>query len=89
MVHPLTITEMYIDPLKQGQGHEDALYPNGAHLTDLREIRDLVYKMQRPGIVPDVRPNFIHWHPSTELVSTERNIYYSWFILTNGESFFL
>jgi len=64
MVHPLTISEMYIDSLKEGQGHEGALYPNGAHLTDLREIRDLVYKMQRPGIAPDVRPNFIHWiHP--------------------------
>ena len=62
MVHPLAVTEMYIVPLKQGQAHEGALYPNGAHLTDLREIRNLVYKMQRPGIAPDVRSNFIHPH---------------------------
>ena len=74
MVHPLTITDIYIDPLKKDQGHEGALYPNGAHIADLKEVRDLVYKMQRPGIAPDVRPNLIQ--PYTE-PSTERNIWYS------------
>lgn len=58
MVHALAITEIYIDPLMQGHEHGGALYTNGAHLTDLREVRDLVYKMQRPGIAPDVRPAF-------------------------------
>ena len=56
MVHPRAITEIHIEPLMQGHEHEGALYTNGAHLTDLKEIRDLVYKMQRPGIAPDVRP---------------------------------
>ncbi|KAJ7898946.1 hypothetical protein B0H14DRAFT_3424282 [Mycena olivaceomarginata] len=34
---------------------EAALYPDGAHLTDLKEVRDLLYAMQRPAIAPPVR----------------------------------
>ncbi|RDB21514.1 hypothetical protein Hypma_011355 [Hypsizygus marmoreus] len=31
---------------------EGALYPDGAHITDLKEVRSLLYKMQRPAIAP-------------------------------------
>ncbi|KAH9973306.1 taurine catabolism dioxygenase [Lactifluus volemus] len=29
---------------------DDVLYPDGAHLTDLKQVRDLLYQMQRPAI---------------------------------------
>ncbi|KAI0717128.1 Clavaminate synthase-like protein [Earliella scabrosa] len=50
--HPCAACELLIDPLPVGARREGALYPDGAHLTDLKEIRDLLYKMQRPGIAP-------------------------------------
>ncbi|KAF9025434.1 hypothetical protein BDZ89DRAFT_1068307 [Hymenopellis radicata] len=31
---------------------DDMLYPNGAHLTDLKEVRELCYRIQRPSIAP-------------------------------------
>jgi hypothetical protein len=34
------------------------MYPDGAHLTDLKEVRDILYKMQRPGIAPKVSCDF-------------------------------
>ncbi|KAK4703099.1 xanthine dioxygenase, partial [Phenoliferia sp. Uapishka_3] len=44
-----------IDPLPAGAVvTKDTLYPAGAHLTDLKEVRDLLYKMQRPAIAPEV-----------------------------------
>ncbi|KAH9947803.1 Clavaminate synthase-like protein [Amylocystis lapponica] len=51
-VHPCGVSELLIDPLPEGAKREGALYPDGAHLTDLKEVRDLLYKMQRPGIAP-------------------------------------
>lgn len=57
-VHPYCVAEIFIatvseDTRKSGS----ALYPEGAHLTDLQEVRDLLYKMQRPAISPQVRPH--------------------------------
>ena len=51
-VHPCGARELLIDPLPSGANREGALYPDGAHLTDLKEVRDLLYKMQRPAIAP-------------------------------------
>ena len=51
-VHPCGVRELFIDPLPEGASREGALYPDGAHLTDLKEVRDLLYKMQRPAIAP-------------------------------------
>ncbi|KAJ3043239.1 hypothetical protein HDV00_005559 [Rhizophlyctis rosea] len=51
-VHPCAVKELIIDPLPEGASREGALYPDGAHLTDLKEVRDLLYKMQRPAIAP-------------------------------------
>ena len=53
-VHPCAAQELLIDPLPDSASRKDALYPDGAHLTDLKEVRDLLYKMQRPAIAPSV-----------------------------------
>jgi len=55
-VHLCTAQELFIDPLPEGASRERALTgnPDGAHLTDLKEMRDLLYKMQRPAIPPSV-----------------------------------
>jgi len=53
-VHPCGILEIIVDPLPTGAKREDALYPDGGHVTDLKEVRDLVYKMQRPAIAPNL-----------------------------------
>jgi len=57
-VHPCGATELIISPLPTGAAREKALYPDGAHITDLKEVRDLVYKMQRPAIAP----SFVYPH---------------------------
>jgi len=59
-VHPCAAKELLIDPLPEGASREGALYPDGAHITDLKEVRDLLYKMQRPAIAPSVRICFVH-----------------------------
>jgi alpha-ketoglutarate-dependent taurine dioxygenase len=53
-VHPCGAFELLVDPLPTGAQREDALYPDGAHVTDLKEVRELLYKMQRPAIAPDL-----------------------------------
>jgi xanthine dioxygenase len=54
-VAPCGAAELLIDPLPAGTRREGVLYPDGAHITDLKETRELLYKMQRPGIAPNVR----------------------------------
>jgi hypothetical protein len=49
------IQELLIDPLPDGASHDGAFYPDGARFTDLKEVRDLLYKKQRPAITPNVR----------------------------------
>jgi hypothetical protein len=56
-VHPCAVKELLIDPLPEGASRDGALYPDGARLTNLKEARDLLYKMQRPAIAPNVRPS--------------------------------
>lgn len=51
-IHPCGAAEILIAPLPEGADRLVALYPDGAHLTDLKEVRKLLYKMQRPGIAP-------------------------------------
>ena len=53
-VHPCGIQELFVDPLPEGASRDDAIYPDGAHITDLKEVRDTLYKMQRPAIDPKV-----------------------------------
>ncbi|KAF9005953.1 Clavaminate synthase-like protein [Cyathus striatus] len=61
-VHPCGVSELLIDPLPEGaSSREKSLYPDGAHLTDLKEVRDILYRMQRPAISPNlVYPH--DWH---------------------------
>jgi hypothetical protein len=54
-VHPCGAAELLVDPLPAGANREGALYPDGAHLKDLKEVREILYKMQRPAIAPSVR----------------------------------
>lgn len=53
-VHPCGVAELVVDPLPAGVKREGALYPDGAHLKDLRQVREIIYKMQRPAIAPEV-----------------------------------
>ncbi|KAG9019396.1 hypothetical protein FRB90_002906 [Tulasnella sp. 427] len=53
-VHPCGVQELIVDPLPAGADREGALYPDGAHLKDLKEVRDIIYKMQRPAIAPEL-----------------------------------
>ncbi|KAH9486192.1 Alpha-ketoglutarate-dependent xanthine dioxygenase xanA [Psilocybe cubensis] len=61
-VHPLLVMEIQVDPLPQGHHTESALYPFGGTISNLKEIRDLLYRMQRPGIAP----NLVYAHPWEE-----------------------
>jgi hypothetical protein len=53
-VHPCGAHELLVAPLPPQAQREGALFPDGATITDLKEVRDLLYKMQRPAIAPNV-----------------------------------
>lgn len=53
-VHPCGAQSLIVDPLPEGASTEGALYPRGGEITDLKETRELLYKIQRPGIAPEV-----------------------------------
>ena len=65
-MHPCGAAELLVDPLPEGAKREGALYPDGAHITDLGTVRELLYKMQRPAIAPPVRtlPDIVVSHPT-------------------------
>jgi xanthine dioxygenase len=51
-VHPSGAAGIEIAPLPEGASREGALYPDGGSINDLKEVRALLHKMQRPGIAP-------------------------------------
>lgn len=53
-VHPSAVQELLIDPVPASRrsSSSDSLFPDGAHITDLAEVRALVYSLQRPAIAP-------------------------------------
>ncbi|KAK8849388.1 hypothetical protein IAR55_004720 [Kwoniella newhampshirensis] len=53
-VHPCGAHQLLIDPLPPTSSRENALYPDGATVTDLAQVRDILYKLQRPGISPEL-----------------------------------
>ncbi|KAK1923876.1 taurine catabolism dioxygenase [Papiliotrema laurentii] len=53
-VHPCGAQALHIDPLPAGAKREGALYPDGGEVTDLKEVRETLYKIQRPGIAPEL-----------------------------------
>jgi len=59
LVTPFVAQELLVNLLPEGASCNGALYPNGACVTDLKEVRDLLYKMQRPAIAPNVRFPFL------------------------------
>lgn len=54
-MHPCGIRRLHIDALPSGASRAGALYPDGATIEDLKEARDLVNVMNRPGIAPEVK----------------------------------
>ncbi|KAI0041808.1 Clavaminate synthase-like protein [Auriscalpium vulgare] len=53
MVNATAAQELFVAPLPDSASREGRLFPNGAHITDLKEVRELLHKMQRPGISPN------------------------------------
>ena len=53
-VHPCGVKEILIDPLPESATRGGALYPDGGVVSDLKEVRGLLYTMQRPAISPSV-----------------------------------
>ncbi|KAG8969724.1 hypothetical protein FRC03_001069, partial [Tulasnella sp. 419] len=51
-VHPCGAQQLIVDPLPEGANREGALYPDGTTISDLKTVRELLYKMQRPAIAP-------------------------------------
>lgn len=58
-VHPCAVQALEIAPLPKGVLRDGSLFPDGATLTDLKEVRGLLYKMQRPAIAPNVSPSIV------------------------------
>lgn len=72
-VHPCGAMELIVAPLPEGADREGALFPDGAQLTDLKEVRDLLYKMQRPAIAPSlVYPH--DWRPKDFVIFHNRGV---------------
>lgn len=54
-IHPCAMCELEVEPLPAGcSRREDDILPDGGTVSDLAEVRRLVYAMQRPGIAPSV-----------------------------------
>lgn len=53
-VHPCGAQALLVDPLPEGAERGGALYPDGGVVEDLETVRELLYRMQRPGIAPEV-----------------------------------
>ncbi|KAF9016651.1 Clavaminate synthase-like protein [Hymenopellis radicata] len=56
-VHPCGVAELFVEPSPGA-----LLYAEGAHIKDLKEVRRLLYTMQRPGIAP----HLVYAHDWTE-----------------------
>jgi alpha-ketoglutarate-dependent taurine dioxygenase len=53
-VHPCGAEIIHVAPLPEDftGDRSKVMYPDGAVITDLKEVRELLYKMQRPAIAP-------------------------------------
>jgi hypothetical protein len=49
-----------IDPLPDGANRGGAVFPDGGHITDLKQVREILYAMQRPAIAPSVSHSIIN-----------------------------
>lgn len=55
-VHPCGAEILHVAPLPASFSGDrsKALYPDGATITDLKQVRELLYRMQRPAIAPEL-----------------------------------
>ncbi|KIP11549.1 hypothetical protein PHLGIDRAFT_27807 [Phlebiopsis gigantea 11061_1 CR5-6] len=77
-VHPCGACELFVDPLPRTEdgSPQGGLYPEGAHLVDLKTVRNLIYDMQRPGIAPSlVYPH--DWHEKDLMLFHNRGVMHS------------
>ncbi|KAF8582154.1 Clavaminate synthase-like protein [Ramaria rubella] len=75
-VHPCAVAEIIVDAVPQENRTGETLYPEGAHLTNLAEVRHIVYEMQRPGITPSlVYPH--DWHEKDLIIFHNRGVMHS------------
>jgi alpha-ketoglutarate-dependent taurine dioxygenase len=51
-VHPCGAEALVVAPLPTSVRNDKALYPDGATIEDLKEVREILYNMQRPAIAP-------------------------------------
>ncbi|BGP38842.1 hypothetical protein JCM10449v2_002780 [Rhodotorula kratochvilovae] len=76
-VHPSALYELHIAPLPASAPRTpDTLYPDGAVLTDLKEVRELMYQMQRPGIAPE-HVYTVDWKPRQLALFHNRGVLHS------------
>ncbi|KAH7915748.1 Clavaminate synthase-like protein [Hygrophoropsis aurantiaca] len=69
-------SEVFVDPLPEDAERVGALYPEGAHLTDLKEVRDLLNTLLRPGIAPSlIYPH--DWRDNDLVVFHNRGVFHS------------
>jgi len=75
-VHPCGVMKVHVEPLSDGASREGALYPDGAVVDDLKEARELVNTMTRPGIAPKyVYPH--DWKENDLVIFHNRGILHS------------
>lgn len=56
-VHPCGAEKLHIEPVPattDSARDASALYPDGGTISDLETVRDVLYKLQRPGIAPSL-----------------------------------
>ncbi|KAM0788167.1 hypothetical protein ACM66B_001329 [Microbotryomycetes sp. NB124-2] len=76
-VHPSGVHSLIIEPVPEGvERRSDMLWPDGATLTDLKQVRELLYEMQRPGIDPSLV--YVHdWKPNQLVLFNNRGTLHS------------
>ncbi|KAF8323761.1 Clavaminate synthase-like protein [Clavulina sp. PMI_390] len=76
-VHPSAVWQLFIEPIPEGKPRPaDARYPDGAHITDLKTVRDICYELQRPSISPEfVYPH--DWSPNDMVLFHNRGVLHS------------
>ncbi|KAK4050130.1 hypothetical protein OIV83_003701 [Microbotryomycetes sp. JL201] len=76
-VHPSGVHSLLVEPVPEGvERRASTLWPDGVHLTDLKQVRELLYKMQRPGIDPALV--YVHeWKPNQLVLFNNRGTLHS------------
>ncbi|TIB97764.1 kinase-like protein [Wallemia mellicola] len=82
-VHPSAIAELKIKPItSENKRKTDSLYPDGAHITELGKVREIIYNMQRPAI----KPEYVYAHEWNErdlIIFQNRQVLHSVVVFNN------